>query len=154
MARLDNRPNPPVPQPAAAAVRVTIREEPATIWEMALRPGEDIADLAPGEFYGFPVDPGTGAFLDESAAARWSRRLERREWERYSEGAEIDAAIARGKAINVVVDQSTDLNLVIFSCRLGDGTHPVWIGRTGSGEPAAYVADLELLSRNATPISD
>jgi hypothetical protein len=156
MARTERRradPGYPGPAPLGAAARLTIRQKRATTWEMALLPGEDIADLGPGEFYGMPVDTGTAAFLDASAVARWSRRLNRQAWEEDPESAEIDSAIARSEPINVVVDRSTDLNLVIFSCGMGDGSYPVWIGRTSSGEPAAYIADLELLSRHASVIT-
>jgi uncharacterized protein DUF4241 len=49
------------------AVRLEIRDEPVTSWEMAVRPGEDVRTLPDGHWYGFPVDGGTGTFYDAAA---------------------------------------------------------------------------------------
>jgi hypothetical protein len=55
---------------------------------------------------------------------------------------------------NLTVDRERDLNAVLFNCGLGDGTYPTWIGRTAAGDPACFIADLELLSHSSGPISD
>jgi hypothetical protein len=59
------------------------------------------------------------------------------------------------KVINLVVDQAADLNMIMFDCGLGAGAYPVWLGRTAAGEPACFVADLELLSQHSSgPVTD
>jgi hypothetical protein len=55
---------------------------------------------------------------------------------------------------NVVVDRGLGLNAVLFNCGMGDGDYPTWIGRTAAGDPACFIADLELLSHSLGPISD
>jgi hypothetical protein len=37
----------------------------------------------------------------------------------------------------------------MFLCAMGAGTYPVWVGRTAAGEPACFIADLELLTRHS-----
>ena len=73
-ARIGSPADPEIPAGLSlvAAARLTIRDEPVTRWELALRPGQDPARLQPGGFwgfYGFGVDSGAGAFLDLSALA-------------------------------------------------------------------------------------
>lgn len=77
MARTERRradPGYPGPAPLGAAARLTIRQKRATTWEMALLPGEDIADLGPGEFYGMPVDTGTAALGASRSTLLWTVR--------------------------------------------------------------------------------
>jgi Protein of unknown function (DUF4241) len=45
-----------------AAARLVIRDEPTARWRLALRDGQDDRRLAADEFYGYPVDGGTGSF--------------------------------------------------------------------------------------------
>src|SRR6266545_2013952 len=49
------------------AAKLTIRDEPVVAWELALRPGQDLAALGPDERYCFGVDSGNGSFFDASA---------------------------------------------------------------------------------------
>jgi Protein of unknown function (DUF4241) len=154
-ARLDRSDPPPLIPRLGAAARLTIRDEPARTREMALRPGENLADLGPGEFYGFAVDAAVGAFLDESAVAPLSRRVEQLEEPEEFESDEMNTATINGEAVNIVLDQATGLNVVAFPCGMGDGTYPVWIGRTSAGDPTCFIADLEILSRHTSgPITD
>ena len=60
----------------------------------------------------------------------------------------VPALLAR-QVVDLLVDQEGDMNVVMFLCAMGAGTYPVWIGRTGAGQPACFVADLELLTRHS-----
>jgi hypothetical protein len=55
---------------AVAAARVTVRDEPAVSWEMALQDGQSADGLGDDEFYGYRVDGGIGCFTDEGAATQ------------------------------------------------------------------------------------
>lgn len=124
------------------AVRLEIRDEPVTSWEMAVRPGEDVRTLPDGHWYGFPVDGGTGTFYDAAAS---------------------DIA-AETELIMLPFEQNTwrtwrlhdppgaPANLFLFASTRGDGRYPVWIGRTKAGEVACFVADMLLLS-SATDVT-
>lgn len=137
--------NTPTPVGEVAAVKLTIRDDPVVVWELALRPGQDPATLQPGEILGFDVDSGTGSFLDASAVAALSRLSDT--GPKPDQDSELDKMapeILSKRAVNLVVDPASDLNVVIFSCGMGDGVYPTWVGRTSADELACFVADLEL----------
>jgi hypothetical protein len=140
-----------------AAARLTVRDEPAERWELAIRPGEDLADLGPDEFYGIPVDTGTAAFVDDSALVALRHYVEGLDQEDMDviESDPISLASLNGEAYNIVLDATTGLNVAVFGCGMGDGTYPVWVGRNGSGDPTCFIADLEILSRHTSgPLGD
>jgi Protein of unknown function (DUF4241) len=135
-----------------AAARLTVRDEPAATWQLAVQPGQDLDDLGPGEFYGIPVDTGTAAFVDESALAAlgdYVDRLHQQDMDAI-ESDPLSLASINGAAYNIVLDDTTGLNVVVFGCGMGDGDYPVWIGRNSSGDPTCFIADLEILSRHAS----
>lgn len=139
---LDRSVSPPVRRGAAA--KLTIRDEPPVTWELALRPGEDPATLQPGEFFGFGVDSGKGCFLDASAVPAMSRFTVTSSPEDFK----LFHDLREWAVTNVVVDRGLGLNVVLFNCGLGDDDYPTWIGRTAAGDPACFIADLELLSES------
>jgi Protein of unknown function (DUF4241) len=139
------KPTTPSPAGPVAAVKLTVRDDPVVAWELALQPGEDPATLRPGEIPGFVVDSGTGSFLDASAVAALRRLGDPGpDWKQDSELDKIIPELLHQGAVNVVVDPALGLNAVVFSCGLGDGVYPTWVGRTSTGELACFVADLEL----------
>jgi hypothetical protein len=156
-ARVDRPSDPEIAGPVrrGAAARLTVRDDRVAGWEPALRPGDDLASLPPGRFHGFAVDSGTGAFVDASAVAALGQLGEPgQEMGQEPELAEVIPELLEKGTVNLVVDQATDLNVVMFDCGMGDGTYPVWIGRTAAGDAACFVADLELLSHGQGPITD
>ena len=140
-----------------SAARLTVRDEPAERWELAIRPGEDLADLGPGGFFGIVVDTGTAAFVDASALVPLRHYVDRLGQEDMDviDSDPISLASLNGEAQNIVLDDATGLNVVVFGCGMGDGTYPVWVGRNGSGDPTCFIADLEILSHHTSgPIGD
>jgi hypothetical protein len=53
-----------------AAARLRVRDEPIAAWQMALQPSQDDAELDDDEYFGYPVDGGTGSLASPHAAAR------------------------------------------------------------------------------------
>lgn len=51
------------PHLRVAAARLVIRDEPTAAWELALQPGQDLAELTEDEFYGYGVDSRHGRVL-------------------------------------------------------------------------------------------
>jgi hypothetical protein len=51
-------------RPMSVAVKLTLREEPAASWSLALLPGQDPARLEERGFFGFPVDGGEASLID------------------------------------------------------------------------------------------
>jgi hypothetical protein len=139
------RPTTPSPVGPVAAVKLTIHDDPVVVWELALRPGQDPARLRPGEIPGFVVDSGTGSFLDASAVpALRGLGDPGPQWGDDSELDKVIPELLQKRAVNLVVDPVRELNAVVFSCGLGDGVYPTWVGRTSTGELACFVADLQL----------
>ncbi|MBN6057282.1 DUF4241 domain-containing protein, partial [Nonomuraea sp. RK-328] len=130
-------------RPRAAAAKVVISSEDVASWEMALRPGQRMADLTDDAFFGFAVDSDQGCYLDLSMLP-FLQRLQRDE-------SELD--VARDRVMQdchtELMDQQTGANIVLFDCGMGDGSYPTWIGRSVSGEISCFATDLELLSHSS-----
>jgi hypothetical protein len=144
ITRWDQTRNPRVPPPLrrGAAAKLTVRDQPVAGWELAVQPGQD-----PSTWQAFAVDAGLGSFLDASAVGALSRFRDDAEWD-----ALVD--VLRGNRVaNLVVEPASGLNVVVFDCGLGDGAYATWIGRTAAGEPACFVADLQLLSHSLGPLT-
>lgn len=152
IARVDQPIDPEVPSPvlSVAAAKLTVVDQPVAGWELALLPGEDPTQPSPGGLHGFQVDnSGTGAFVDASALAELGRQSRMGPDGQDPELDRVVPALLASQVVNLLVDQEGDMNVVMFLCAMGAGTYPVWIGRTGAGQPACFVADLELLTRHS-----
>jgi hypothetical protein len=55
--------------------------------------------------------------------------------------------------INLSLESSADVNVIMFDCGLGDSCYSTWVGRTPAGGIACFVTDLRLLSDEAEPIT-
>jgi len=129
-----------------AAVRLTVREEPVTDWQMALLAGEKLENLGPDEFYGFGVDAGTGAYVDATALDALTRLAEDEEDPlATAEMADDD------KLFWNLRDKQSGHNVVAFHSGFGDGAYPTWVGRTATGEIAQFVTDLLVVPPPGAP---
>jgi hypothetical protein len=117
------------------AAMLRILDKPTASWELAVRPGQDIRLLGDDEFYGFGVDSGTGAFLDASGRDPLAAA--------YEHGQSSDAQ--DGDTETETADPNTGTNLIAYPSGRGDGSYPVWIGRTADGKITCLVADMLLL---------
>ncbi|MFF8608185.1 DUF4241 domain-containing protein [Streptomyces sp. NPDC015346] len=126
----------PHPHTRIAAVRLTVRDTPPVSWELALRPGQDLAELGEDEFFGYGVDAGTGCFYDASADGAFPGTED-------EEGAVWAAMESIGHGPAVFMAEGDDgHNLAGFTSGWGDGAYPTWIGRDVSGEVACFVTDF------------
>ncbi|MGW5639681.1 DUF4241 domain-containing protein [Streptomyces sp. NPDC003832] len=116
------------------AVRLLIRDEPAVTWELALAEGEDPRLLLDGHGYGFGTDTATGGFADAVAWRALAERFRRFHDEEQDDDAceEIDESHVR------VADRESGSDLVSFPTG-GDGTWPVWLGRSATGATVSVV---------------
>ncbi|WP_395575601.1 DUF4241 domain-containing protein [Streptomyces sp. BK79] len=120
-----------------AAARVTFLDLPPREWEMALRPDEDLGLLSEGQFYGVGVDTGTVAFMDATRTV-------------------VEEQLDEGLFIPLDSHFSVELpgtepepNLIAFRAGQGDGSYPVWIGRTDGGQVGCVVVDFQLCPADA-----
>ncbi|GGL86801.1 hypothetical protein GCM10010129_33250 [Streptomyces fumigatiscleroticus] len=125
-------------------VRLLIRDEPALTWTMALSERDDPRLLLDGHAYGFATDGAAGGFADASAWDTLSAKVRR-----YHEEDDDTAAEPISDGCLRVTDEETGSDLVSF-CTEGDGTWPVWLGRSATGEPVA-VAVVTSLSADLRP---
>lgn len=117
-----------------AAPRVTFLDVLPREWEMALRPDEDLGLLNESQFYGFDVDTGTAAFLDATRTVS-EDQLDKDVFEPLDSGFTVE-----------LPGTESGPNLIAFRAGRGDGSYPVWIGRTDDGQVGCVVVDFQLHS--------
>ncbi|WP_434594779.1 DUF4241 domain-containing protein [Streptomyces sp. A5-4] len=117
------------------AVRLRVSETPALSWEMRLGPDDDPRLLGENEIFGFDTDSATGCFADAGA---WEslHRLFERHLVQGEPGAGED--IPDSMYLVRTRDEASGGELVAFATT-GDGTYPVWVGRSADGAVAEVV---------------
>jgi hypothetical protein len=119
-----------------AAARVMFLDIPPQEWEMTLRPDEDLGLLGEGQFYGVGVDTGTAAFMDATRTVT-------------EDQLDNDIFIPLDSDSQFSVElpgREPEPNLIAFRAGQGDGTYPVWTGRTEDGQVSCVVVDFQLHS--------
>ncbi|MFB7374941.1 DUF4241 domain-containing protein, partial [Streptomyces sp. NPDC056222] len=117
------------------AVRLRVGETPSTSWEMALGPDDDPRLLGEDEVFGFSTDGATGCFADAGA---WESL--HRLFERHLVHGEPDVGEDIPDSMYMVRtrDEASGGELVAFATT-GDGTYPVWVGRSAGGDVTEVV---------------
>ncbi|MEU6988868.1 DUF4241 domain-containing protein [Streptomyces sp. NPDC046324] len=137
------------------AVRLLVSDTPAATWEMALGPDDDPRLFIEQQIAGFDTDGATGCFADAGAweplIALFERGLIRGEsdldgYEDIEDGSMF---------MQHTWDEASGGELMSFATT-GDGTYPVWVGRSEAGEVISVVVLVEgmpdlLPERDCTP---
>jgi hypothetical protein len=120
-------------------------ERDAARWEMALIPGQDVSQLAADHFFGYPVDAGTGCFIDAEAARVLLERLKDEEYsERLIE--EMDKNyVPTWSWLDECLDAATGANLIAFSSGWGDGAYASYFGYDEDGKVVNLITDFGVL---------
>lgn len=113
-------------------------------WELALHPGEDPAELGEDEIFGYPVDSGTGCFMDAETARLVDQQMDAG---RYADA--LDAELEKTYEdtwswTNVEFDPETGANLVAFSAGVGDGRYASYFGLDAAGAVLCLATDFSL----------
>lgn len=118
---------------------VRFSKSSAVKWEMATAKGQNPKKLAPGEFYGYGVDAGTGCFVDTKA----SKELEEEEI-----GDAILAMLGKTRVYTWAWANMKlgDANVVAFSSGYGDGFYASYWGFDAKGAFVALVTDFGLMT--------
>lgn len=139
-----------------AAVKVCFTcDEPAR-FQMALREGEDVSRLDPGQFFGFGVDSGSACIADCDVMGEYLDYQDDFEddpdfeddFDRdfYTDHLEPLLAAGYEKYPGLKVDfidyvvPGTDHHMAIVQSGLGDGVYPVYFGFSEAGELCCAVA--------------
>lgn len=126
-----------------AFAAILLDSEPVTSWQLLCRSNQDPASLGDDEYFGYPVDSGTGAFMDDSTRLDLEQRY-------ASDQTYSDYLIAEMGRHYVdtwdwaVLQPNPEEpgNLFAFHSGYGDGIYPTLLGLTASGNPAAVVTDF------------
>jgi hypothetical protein len=134
-----------------AFARLAISAAPVVRWEMALVPGQDAATLKEDEIFGYPVDAGTGSFLDaETGAAAWPKMMADEDiaqgW--ITQGDKLSAG--RGTPTFLLDVDMGPGNIIMFTSGWGDGLYASWFGYDAQGKIAALVTDLNIVDWDKT----
>ncbi|MFD0355841.1 DUF4241 domain-containing protein [Streptomyces sp. NPDC127110] len=123
---------------SATAVRLLVSETPAVSWEMALGADDDPRLFIEDQMAGFTTDGATGCFADagsfEALVSLFERGLIKGEpdldgYEDLDDGSMF---------MHRTRDAATGGELMAFATT-GDGTYPVWLGRSEAGELVSVV---------------
>ncbi|MCX4428625.1 DUF4241 domain-containing protein [Streptomyces mirabilis] len=126
-----------------AAARLEIRDEPVDTWELALQPRQDTDQLADDELFGYPVDGGTGCFVDAQTfqAAGEEEDFTGQVAESIWGRPQPPAGTAPDCAPVTMSVGDNEHALVMFNTGRGDGSYPTWIGRTADGAIACFLTE-------------
>jgi hypothetical protein len=154
-----------------AFAQVQLNKQEAVQWEMAVLPGQDVSTLAPGHFFGYGVDSGTGCFLDEDVLAwilgqagvhdltRWRSR------EPPQSPEEAEVRMKLGQAVlnyleetvsepiwqlgvesgSLILNETTGGNIVTFISGYGDGCYPSYFLYAAEGSLTSLITDFGVL---------
>jgi hypothetical protein len=123
-----------------AYAMLRISDEPAIRWESALLPNRDSSSLSGDDFFGYPVDSGTGCFMDSRTA-----KLLLAKDESYSEFMIAEMSknyLDTWDWGNFELDVVSGANVITFKSGLGDGVYPSYFGFDSEGNVTGLVTDL------------
>lgn len=124
-----------------AFARVRVNESIPVSWRMALTEGQDPKSLEDGHFFGYPVDSGTGCFMDAETSVHFDKKLD--------DSSYTDLMMAEMEKnyrhtwdwANFSFD-GTSGNLITFKSGLGDGVYPSFFGHDDQGRIAELLTDF------------
>ncbi|QSX77058.1 DUF4241 domain-containing protein [Agrilutibacter solisilvae] len=112
-------------------------------WSPALLPGQDAGTLADDRFFGYPVDAGTGCFMDADAAEAIAQRLAQEEDPHADYYNHVVAGEMRGQTLDhYPMGDGSAHNVVMFLSGYGDGSYPSFWGLSADGSPVLLVTDF------------
>jgi len=145
-----------------ALARLVLSDAPIVRWSLAHEVGADPTTLSGDQILGYPVDSGTGGFLDQAAfeaqaradgddadASGWATRTDR--WVAAGEANAQALGIPYGLAI---IEQTDAGGLAIFSTGWGDGYYASWVGFDARDRPVVIVTDFAVIEAVDIPLAD
>jgi len=113
-------------------------------WELAVIEGQDVATLKKGEFFGYGVDSGTGAFMDADALRAFEA-----ERDRVGEAfdtrlfAEMDKTYRHTRSWHL--HPTPKGTVALFSSGYGDGTYATYKAYDTNGTLVAVITDFGIV---------
>jgi hypothetical protein len=141
-----------------AIAKLEFNSNKAVKWVLALKAGENVTELKNGDFFGFPVDAGLGAFFDYATGATYNKFYDGI-MRANPDGNIYDDLLAAefkknaknpnepndyGDWVNFKVPKSNS-NIIMFQSGYGDGAYPAYWGIDENGEVTSLVIDFFVL---------
>jgi hypothetical protein len=117
---------------------------PADWWDLALLPDQDVSQLEADHFFGYPVDSGTGSFMDLRAAKKLDKRMASDDDYFHEIIREMDLTYVHTRSWAMLeLDCDSEMNAAVFSSGVGDGLYASFWGWSGDSL-ACLVTDFGL----------
>lgn len=128
-----------------AFARLDISKQPVVRWQMALIAGQDVTKLKGDEFFGYPVDAGTGCFADADTMATLLQLMTADA--ELSQGWISEGEVAgKAKGMNWYLDKLYGSgNILMFESGWGDGAYASYFGYDAQGKVAALLTDFQVI---------
>jgi len=123
--------------------RIRFSDQKPVRWEMALAPDQDLSKLKANEIYGYPVDSGTGCFMDSSATAVYSSYVNENDANCDVIVKEMEKTYKHTRSW--LLWEKEDINVALFSSGVGDGYYASFIGYDAKDSICRLVTDFGLL---------
>ncbi|OWA37291.1 cytoplasmic protein [Saccharibacillus sp. O16] len=138
-----------------AGAELRLADNKPVRWELAVRPGQDRSTLKEDEIFGYPVDAGIGSFADEDALHALQSLDERLQEELGDEYVSLyDDLVADVLEEhdnvwgNLVTDEETGLNVILFTSGDGDGVYASYWGIDENDEVVSLLTDFRVLEQD------
>ncbi len=128
------------------AAELRINDNPPVKWKMALLSGESANGFAQDEFMGYEVENGLGCFMDESVMGILDTMSEE-ELDKYEKSVRDAVKLNECSCANIVVDESTGRNIIIFASGWNEGTFPTYYGYDKNKKLARLVTDFMVIEK-------
>jgi len=122
--------------------KLQISDNSAVRWELALHPSQNITSLEEGAIFGYPVDSGTGCFMDAETAKIFSDKAD----EDFADFMmkEMEKNYVHTWDWANFTFEGTIGNLITFKSGLGDGVYASYFGFDENDELTCLVTDFGL----------
>ena len=126
-----------------AYATIRFRQSSPVAWEMMTVGDQDASTLKEDEFFGYPVDSGTGCFMDCSAGRALDGWM--REEDTFFETMIAEMEKTYRPTWSWLDMRFGDANLVAFSSGFGDGVYATYAGFDADGEVSVVVTDFSVI---------
>jgi hypothetical protein len=117
-------------------------------WRMMTFGAQAVSALEEGAFFGYPVDSGTGCFMDRSAGPRLAETMEMQE-EEFFETILSEMEKTYTHTWSWLDMKFGDANLIAFDSGWGDGVYATYAGLDAQDRVAVVVTDFAVIDCEA-----
>jgi hypothetical protein len=126
-----------------AYATVRFKQSTPVAWDMLTVGNQDTSKLKEGEFFGYPVDAGTGCFMDQKTGRMLNERMSQDNIFFETLIAEMDKTYQHTWSwLDMKFGES---NLIAFSSGYGDGVYATYAGFDADGEVSVVVTDFSII---------